>query len=633
MTEQGRGAQAHEQGEDGEVARPRKGGGGSVSVVINETGITQVWDGYVIPRGRHDIPERVAKAIGNRPGYSFEPLGPNLYFLAPFRSCEGYGSQAEDLVVGWDSLGVALTVRNLWEVEPKGLHPRVLELLSRPGVGTHEVGLCFATAGEFQHLPTEYRVGLTMWETDRPAEVHPQWTWQMNELDLLLTPSEWCKQVWKRSNVYSPIKVVELSAAHRFYEAPLWEQHDRKEFVVVSWAMMTVLKSPREMIGVFQKAFPRSKYPDCRLKIKTHSGWFGGEPGDFPQVTDDRVEIINETWSFEQLVSFARSADVGLFLSKGEGWGRPGREAVALGLPSIITDNTGYGSICSSGDVVAIPTRKVVKAPSCYGGDWCIPDWNAAVDSLRELYSNREVAAERALKGSERYRREYSPERVGQKILDALEGVTSKPSKRSQLSKSWAGFYSSEGEVDLRPVRHIQEHHKRFFDYIVETFPKSSQLLETGVGTGSFFAALSACGFSVSAIENDPKVIVEATKVLEKLGVVPQIISGDTFELNGHQADVIYHQGLLEHFKVHDVLKIIGQQLGAADRVVFSVPSIYYPTRDFGNENLRGLEWWQKVVSRHFDVKHSEYYGGAGDRWHVLLDVATSDRGSVTRRL
>ena len=118
------------------------------------------------------------------------------------------------------------------------------------------------------------------------------------------------------------------------------------------------------------------------------------------------------------------------------------------------------------------------------------------------------------------------------------------------------------------------------------------------------------------------------------MGVAPQITYGDTFKLNGHKANVIYHQGLLEHFEVNDVYKILAQQLGVSGRVVFSVPSVFYPTRDFGNENLQSLDWWQKVVGRQFEIEHSEYYGGAHDRYHVLMDLTSTPevRGTTVRR-
>lgn len=601
--------------------------------VTNTTGVPQIWDGYIMRPGKSDVPEAVAALVRGREGYLTEPKRPDLYFLAPFKSCDGYGSQAEDLVLAWESLGVDLTVRYLWALEPFGLQQKTLELLKRPETCIHSVGLCLATAGEFHRLPTEYRVGLTMYETSDPSELYPQWTWQLNELDLLLTPSKWCRDVWRRMSVYTPIKVVELSAGHRFYEVPLWERQDREEFVVVSWAMMTALKSPREMLSVFKKAFPRSEYPNCRFKLKTRSGWCGKAQGEFPQVNDDRIEIIDEDWTFEQLIAFARDADVGMFLSKGEGWGRPGREALALGLPGIIADNTGYESVCRTGFVDAVPTRKVASVPNVYGGEWCVPNWDIAVDALRWHYENPQTASTRAAAGAEWFRRERSPAWAGRQIMDAMQGVTDQPSKRSKVHQTWSGFYGKGGEVDLGPVRHIQEHHKRFFDYVTGAAPKESQLLEVGIGTGSFFAELTARGFDVSAIENDDVVIRAASEILELLEVTPKIVHGDTFNLNGHHADVVYHQGLLEHFTIEEMYKILAQQLSVAERVIFSVPSIYYPTRDFGDENLRELDWWEKVIGRRFQIEHSEYYGGPENRYHVLMDLQRASRGSSGRRL
>jgi len=504
-------------------------------------------------------------------------------------------------------------------------------MLNRPQQHAHMVGLCYATPGEFAKLPTDYRVGLTMYEASDPREKYPHWTWQINEVDLLLTPSDWCKQMWERASVYTPIKVIELSASHHFLEAELWKPHDRKEFVVVSWATMTPRKSPAEMIYVFKQAFPRRKYPHCRFKIKTRANLCGSIEHDFPKLDDDRVEIINQDWTAEQMVEFARSADVAMFLSKGEGSGRPGREAMALGLPCVIADNTGYHSICKPRYVTPIRTHHTERSP--LGGEWYVPDWDQSVEMLRWHYDSRKEAAEMAGNGAEWYRREHSLERICTGILEAMRNVTDKPSKQSERQKqTWGGFYPVASTKD---IRHIQEHHKRFFEYVTGAFTKGARLLEIGIGTGAFYEELARRGYTMTALEKDKGVIDSARASLKQVNVFPDIRAGDTFNLKGHKdkADMVYHQGLFEHFSDADILRMIREQFKVAPRVVFSVPSAYYPTRDFGNERLMTIEDWRRIVGQ-FRIVHSEYYGGDG-RFHVLVDLSSESpiRGVGVRRL
>ena len=110
----------------------------------------------------------------------------SLYFTAPISITDGYGNHAEEILLGLDREGVNLTARHLWQLNPTGLQKRTLELLQTPIRNVNSVGLCMATPGEFGRLPTSFKVGLTMYESTDYRPVHPEWTQQINEIDLLL---------------------------------------------------------------------------------------------------------------------------------------------------------------------------------------------------------------------------------------------------------------------------------------------------------------------------------------------------------------------------------------------------------------------------------------------------------------
>lgn len=611
-------------------------------IVTNLTKIPQVFTAYGVtlaPGRETAVPAKLGLLLSNNPAYRVrvpaqddEPW-PSFHFLAPFNVCDGYGSQAEDLALAWDRLGVALTARCLWFLNPTGLERRTLELLERPAERFHQVGLCYATPGEFHQLPTRYRVGLTMYEASNPRQRYPHWTWQCNEVDLLLTPCDWCADMWRRASVYTPIKVVELSASHHYYEAELCRRPERAEFVVATWATMYPRKSPLETVEVFRRAFPKEKYPDCRLRIKTRGNVFGLDLADVDRIGDARVEVVNADWLPGQMIDFARGADVALFLPKGEGSGRPGREAMAIGLPAIVADHTGYRSICRSGYVDAVPVHHA--EPSPLGGEWYIPDWDAAVDALRWHYDHREFAWRRAGQGAAWYRREHSLDRIAKGIVDALEDVFQREPKRERAERqTWAGFYKPETATPQQ-LKHIQQHHAAFFEHAVEVLPKGAKLLEVGIGTGAFYARLAELGFEPHALELDPAVIETAKAGLERVGVKsPRIEQGNGLDLAHwrRRFDAVYHQGLFEHLTDGEVVAHLQAELHVAPRALISVPSAYYPTRDVGNERLMTLEEWLRILTN-FTVD-GRYYGGDG-RFHVLLDVTNEPkvRGFSLRRV
>jgi hypothetical protein len=89
--------------------------------------------------------------------------------------------------------------------------------------------------------------------------------------------------------------------------------------------------------------------------------------------------------------------------------------------------------------------------------------------------------------------------------------------------------------------------------------------------------------------------------------------------------DVVFSQGTLEHFDNAAIRELLDAQLRIGRYVVFSVPSVFWPTRDFVNERKMSLDEWKTVLqSVDADLLHLAYYH-RGDL-HVLAALARSGR-------
>jgi glycosyltransferase involved in cell wall biosynthesis len=369
----------------------------------------------------------------------------SLYFTAPISVTDGYGNHAEGILLGLDRAGVQVTARHLWQLNPAGLQKRTLSLLQQNIITMNAVGVCMATPGEFGRLPTPYKVGLTQYESSDYRPRHPEWTRQINEIDMLLTfgvGDDWNVQVFRRCGVRVPIHTIRGSGNWNFYQIEnRWHPHDREEFVVTTWGMMHARKSTLEMIDVFKKAFPRHKYPGCRFKIKTVNGIIGDLPPGSYHPDDRRIEIISADWTQAQLIEFARGADLMLYLSRGEGCGRPPREAMAIGLPLICANNTGMQPICNDRYMTPVETERWVPSP--IGGEWAEPDWDHAVEALRWHYEHRKAAQVKAARGAEWILRHHSPTIQAMDILLALERID--PAQATSIGdRNWVRAYQPE---------------------------------------------------------------------------------------------------------------------------------------------------------------------------------------------
>jgi hypothetical protein len=201
-------------------------------------------------------------------------------------------------------------------------------------------------------------------------------------------------------------------------------------------------KSALEMIDVFKRAFPRHKYPDCRFRIKTVNGVIGDRPPGSYHSDDRRIEVISAGWTPAQLIEFAKVGDVMLYLARGEGCGRPPREAMAMGLPLICANNTGMQPICDARYMTPIETKQWVPSP--IGGEWAEPDWDQAVEALRWHYEHRQDARIKASSGTEWILRNHSPDTQTMDILLALEQIDPTQAKSIQANRAWVQAYLPE---------------------------------------------------------------------------------------------------------------------------------------------------------------------------------------------
>jgi hypothetical protein len=86
----------------------------------------------------------------------------------------------------------------------------------------------------------------------------------------------------------------------------------------------------------------------------------------------------------------------------------------------------------------------------------------------------------------------------------------------------------------------------------------------------------------------------------------------DAFKLSEkfmkNEFDVVYSQGFFEHFSDKKINTLIKEQLIIGKTVIFSVPSNFYPKKDFGNERLLSINEWKEIL-KDFKVDFIMYYG------------------------
>ena len=179
-------------------------------------------------------------------------------------------------------------------------------------------------------------------------------------------------------------------------------------------------KNPIDAYEAFARAFPGRD--DVRLVFKVHGG-FEKNPDEAGLVgeeerartflelcaADERVILVDELLSYDDVLSLVSSCDVYVSLARAEGLGLPVLEAMAMGVPAMCMAYSGHLDFVSEEatclvpfDVVDIPT----SASHFYHPDnypepprWAQPRLDDAADLMRRLADHPELRATLAENG------------------------------------------------------------------------------------------------------------------------------------------------------------------------------------------------------------------------------------------
>ena len=326
------------------------------------------------------------------------------------------------------------------------------------------------------------------------------------------------------------------------------------------------------------------------------------------------------------MAELAQDLDLFVFPSHGEGYGLPPREAMLVGVPTIISNSSGMKEMSNPRYNWTVPITGKEETP--LGGEWDVPDWDHFCDMLKWHYSHREAARRKAMKGADWLWGIRSPEAVAIMIASHLEQIDPFHGEARKKVKSWDEMYSK--PITDPELQHLLTHHEKFFAMVSARTPAGGKLIEIGVGSGATTYGFSLMDARVSVLDINAEVLRHAREAFETRGLAHKIqwLVADAYKLDKLRLkyDVAVSQGFFEHFSDADIHKLIQQQLAIASKVMFSVPSVHYPAHDVGDERLLSLEDWRRIL-KDYVVTHLTYYGGDTGKYHVFACVEGLDPG------
>jgi len=280
----------------------------------------------------------------------------------------------------------------------------------------------------------DYKVGWTMMEVDK---IDSRWARACNSMDEIWVPTPAQVEVFRSSGVEKPIHVVPLGIdttrymssflpavyhgdhKFRFFSLGWWQQRKR-------WDLLNI---------AFAEEFGKEKEVGLLMKTMTAQGegeaidqihqWVGHR-------LDEQVALIEGAFPWWEIVMMLRSAHAFVLPTGGEGWGCPPVQALACGLPVIVTDCQGPGEVLRDAGgrpfpgVYFIPCHKeptTVQHEYYQGGNWWVADVADIRKAMREVYSNYPYWAAQAALGARMVREERSGTAMAGAVKANLERI------------------------------------------------------------------------------------------------------------------------------------------------------------------------------------------------------------------
>lgn len=246
------------------------------------------------------------------------------------------------------------------------------------------------------------KIAYSMLESSR---IPQQWVDIFNQkFDAVVVPDDFLIHVYQQSGVRIPIFVVPIGLYLEDFLALPVKKDKNKIFTFGSSGVLIDNKNQSLLIEAFHKTFNNSPH----VKLVLHARGGNNLEKIKRQITRlgaKNIKVIFKSLQPVEYLQFMKSLDCYVLLSKGEGFSITPREALARGLPCILSNNSAHMTIIKSNTVAAVESNIPEDAYYEPFGFSCGHRFNCNVTdvqkALLDVYANYDLYLNRAHVGRE----------------------------------------------------------------------------------------------------------------------------------------------------------------------------------------------------------------------------------------
>lgn len=268
---------------------------------------------------------------------------------------------------------------------------------------------------------SSYKVGYTAWES---TKLQNGWTDKLELIDELWVPNSFCKEVFENYTDKN-ITVFHHGVSENF--APKKRELNDK-FIFLHMGFPAVRKNLPDAVNAFLELYAGRE--DVEL-------WIKGYDTSTIFTTEKNIKLLSGVKTYSEIISMLHDAHSLVYPSWGEGFGLIPLQAMATGLPTILTD--GWADYQYVSELVIDSELEESPWQSIHPGSMLKPNFDSLVSRMDEVYKNYE--------------------------------------KYSEDSFNKTDYIHSEWSWDTKVSRHFQDFFKNFYD------KKISEALTLGIKT------------------------------------------------------------------------------------------------------------------------------------------------------
>jgi glycosyltransferase involved in cell wall biosynthesis len=266
--------------------------------------------------------------------------------------------------------------------------------------------------------------------------------------DEVWTPTEYCRAMFLAAGV-APERVAVVPNGidpEKFSPDRAVEPYSlatRKSFTFLFVGGALPRKGVDVLLAAYRRAFTRDDDVALVLKLLGTRTFYqvGDDALGLRAFAEDprapELVLIDEELGDEEIVRLYRTCGALAFPYRGEGFGLPMLEALACGLPVIATAGGAADAFLDDEVAYRIPAQRRPLSGTMRGeelageGWWLEPDAEALAATMRHVVAHRDEAKAKALRGSERARRDWTWDRAAEIAAERLRGLIARSEMQS----------------------------------------------------------------------------------------------------------------------------------------------------------------------------------------------------------